>query len=230
MMNKRLADLTHMLRAPLALADVFNPWRDVDQENEIDEDGPDIRSLQLTHYLESRLDHAAFLLIGEALGYQGGHFSGIAMTSERILLGHQQGRGIFPRHVLPKIRPRRTSKPAIQPKGFTEPTATIVWQKLMSLSNAPLQFVLWNAFPWHPFQPEKGLLSNRRPRRSELKQSLPVLKALLGLFPRTKVIGVGNVAAEQLAALQTPFQPVRHPAQGGARLFRQQMSQLFEAS
>jgi hypothetical protein len=226
-MNDKLADFIQHLQEPLPFENVFNPWRDVDQEHELSKRGPRIRREQLQHYLRSRLDRACLLLVGEALGYQGGHFSGIAMTSERILLGFQKERGISPHHVLPDLKPRQTSKPTLKSKGFTEPTATIVWQRMLNLCDSHLQFVLWNALAWHPFHKDKGPLSNRRPKKSELNYGEKVLRDFLVLFPRATVIGVGNVASEQLSHLNFTFHQVRHPAQGGAKIFRQQISDLF---
>src|SRR5436190_3359260 len=81
---------------------VFNPWWQRDEENDIGPRAPRIRREQLRAYLEERRGTARLALIGEALGYRGGHFTGIAMTSERILLNGIQGQ-----HVLSALEPRR---------------------------------------------------------------------------------------------------------------------------
>ena len=81
------------------------------------------------------------MLVGEALGYRGGHFSGIPMASERMLLAGQ--------HVFSSMTPRRTSKPEKSPCGFSEPTASMVSNALIEVGLSSKRFVLWNAFPWH---------------------------------------------------------------------------------
>src|SRR6201993_2046918 len=112
---------------------VFNPWWEVDEQNDSGRHAPAIRRRQLNAYLQERLGKAKFALIGEAIGYRGGHFSGIPMTSERILLGKKKVSGIDPQQILCSVKPRRTSKPAKCPDGFSEPTATIVWSTLLEL-------------------------------------------------------------------------------------------------
>src|SRR6266853_646118 len=203
---------------------VFNPWWQVDEENDIGPRAPGIRRKQLCAYLSERLGKVRFAVIGEALGYRGGHFSGIPMTSERLLLGRKTG--IAPERILSGITPQRTSKPQKCPDGFSEPTATIVWSTLLRLELSPQEFVLWNAFPWHSFDPHRGMLSNRTPTRSEQSTGIPVLKAFLDLFPRHEVVALGRVAAVQLKDLGVSAYYVRHPASGGAKLFREQIGKI----
>lgn len=216
------------LRKAPAMLNVFNPWADMDPDHDLTSAGPRIRTRQFRHYLSCRRSHARYLLIGEALGYQGGHFSGMAMTSERILLGHQIERGVEPGHVLPGLEPQRTSKPSLNPKGFSEPTATIVWNIVITAGLPYDKFVIWNVFPWHPYNPKKGLLSNRTPSSVELDAGLPYLQRFLALYPKCTVVAVGRKSGEGLTRLAVDHQPVRHPANGGAGEFRKQFLGLLE--
>ena len=203
---------------------VFNPWWQVDEQNDIGRNAPAIRRNQLQSYLGKRLRKANFAVIGEAVGYRGGHFSGIPMTSERLLLGRSKKVRLKSNDFFSDINPRRTSKPEKCPDGFSEPTATIVWGTLLRLGLKPAQFVVWNAFPWHSFDSRRGMLSNRMPNKSERAAGLPVLKAFLELFPCDQVVALGKIAAAQLEGLNVNAYRIRHPASGGARLFRQQIA------
>jgi len=206
----------------------FNPWTEIDKENDIGPGAPEIRREQLIHYLEARVHRARFCLIGEALSFQGGHFTGIPMTSERILLGFQGKKGVHPEDVLHGLTPRRTSTPEIMPEGFNEPTATIVWGSLLKAGFKGTDVVFWNAFPWHPFESAKGILSNRRPTRGELSCGFEIMETFLGLFPNTKTIAMGKVAASSVERLKRDFDSVRHPAYGGENEFRRQFFGLVK--
>lgn len=226
-MENAIDDFIESLRYPPASGHVFNPWWEVDDENDIGEEAPEIRRHQLSRYLQERLGKAKYLLIGEAAGYQGAHFSGIAMTSERILLGYHKKRGIEPEDVFKDPTPRRTSKPEISPRGFSEPTATIVWSHLLSEGLDPREFVIWNAFPWHPYTPARGILSNRRPSGEELESADLIMKSFLSLFSGGILIAVGKVAEAYLHKLGFGCFEVRHPANGGAGRFRREISGIF---
>lgn len=207
----------------------FNPWYQKDPDHDRNEQGAAIRKQQLETYLKERLERAKYLFIAEALGYQGGHFTGIAMTSERILLGHHEPvHGIPADGAFTSIEPRRTSKPEVNAKGMSEPTATIIWKALYQLGIDPYETVLWNALPWHPYDPDDGLLSNRTPTNHELEQGYPALREFLDLFPEAQIIAVGRKCEQSLDAFEiSSYTPVRHPANGGAPKFRRQMKELI---
>jgi len=222
---------------------VFNPWWQIDGENDLSANCPAMRRKHLTAYFGERLGNARLAIVGEALGYRGGHFSGIPMTSERMLLGkkleitaalHQRrilelsghGGSRPPLQIIAGIKPHRTSKSSVCQDGFSEPTATIVWGALLKIGVLPNEFVLWNAFPWHSFDPHRGLLSNRMPNKSEQLSGRPVLKAFLVLFPCPQIVALGKIAAAQLEQLGVHAHCVRHPASGGAKLFRKQIAEI----
>ena len=225
MSSKAIDDFLRILKKAPSGA-VFNPWWQVDKQNDIGRNAPGIRRRQLRVYLRERLGKARLVVIGEALGYRGGHFSGIPMTSERIILGKNKKAAIKPDDVLLDLTPRRTSKPQKCPDGFAEPTATIVWGTLLQLGLRPEQFVLWNLFPWHSFDPHRGLLSNRMPNKSEQLSGRPVLRVFLELFSCEQIVALGKIAAAQLEELNVNAHCIRHPASGGARLFRQQIATI----
>jgi hypothetical protein len=207
-------------------AAVFNPWGERDIENDGDVHGEEIRRRQLSAYLQERIGRARILLLAEAIGYQGGHFSGIPMTSERLLLGGLRHKKILPADVFLLV-PQRTSSPEVKPEGFTEPTATIVWGFFKTANVDPRSVVLWNAFPWHPYHLNKGLLSNRTPTDAELVDGHKVLMQMLELGQFETVIAIGRKAAAQLAKLGIDACEVRHPANGGAGKFREQMQLIL---
>lgn len=210
--------------------DLFNPWWQNDPENDDYTNASEIRRHQLKFYLQERLGRTRFLLIGEALGYQGGHFSGIAMTSERMLLGKQAGKGIRPEHIFTSMMPCRTSKEAIKPEGFNEPTATIVWSHLLASGLNSYDFAIWNALPWHPWQKSRGMLSNRTPTDREFAAGHAKLADLITILKPRQIVAVGEKAATQLTCMGLDFSKVRHPANGGAVKFREQFSTLLQTT
>ena len=80
MSNNKLAKLlTDTL--PSERPTLFNPWRDHCSQDE-PWNGPDAKLARLEAHLACDPE---FILCGEAAGYQGCRYSGIAFTSERLL-------------------------------------------------------------------------------------------------------------------------------------------------
>lgn len=209
---------------------VFNPWRDFDPSCDIGLQAPIVRSANLRRYLELRLG-AKYLFIAEALGYQGGHFSGIAITSERILLG--QHPDVSQQSVLGNWCYERTSNPEssllnnIQKlKGFNEPTDTVVWNALNRHGLASFDVILWNIFPFHPYK-EGKLLTNRTPSVAELDVGIEYARMLLELCPEMKIVAIGQKAAGTLNRYGVDCMAVPHPSMGGANRFRAAVAALL---
>jgi len=196
---------------------VVNPYRyshpDLDRRG-----AARTRRANLEAYLE-RVGRPRMLLLGEALGFRGGRFSGITFTSERQLAGGDGRR-------LPWASAPLFAATSRNPALWLEPSGSVVWD---ALGGAARGMLLWNSFPWHPYG-KAGPLSNRTPELSLWKANLHVLEALLAEIGAAKVLAVGRTAQAALAALGVEAPALRHPAHGGAALFREQLrEQMWSA-
>lgn len=191
------------LRDVPSVGPVFNPWYQRDPGTDLDPRAPAARRERLAAHLHC---DAALLLIGEAAGYQGAHVSGMAFTSERLMM---EG-------VIPRIRIEGRLSTRARP--WSEPSATTVWGALVDLGLAD-RAVLWNCFAWHPHRAGEPQ-SNRTPTREEYAQGLPTLAALCALYPHAHILAVGKGAAAGLTSLGRSVVSLRHPSMGGATAFR----------
>jgi len=197
--ERLLAELTR-----LRIGATFNQYADA---------GPDdvpgaaaIRLENLRAYLAER-PGADVVCLGEAGGYQGMRWSGIAFTSERDLLRWGA--------------PYRTTCAA---RTWSEPSGTIVHKVLAELG-AEHRVILWNTVPTHPHRPGEPL-SNRRPTIAEVEAGAPLAMRLVELVRPRTVVAVGRIAESVLPA-GTAY--VRHPANAGGPAFREGMRAIFAA-
>jgi len=192
--------------------ETFNPWGDYDFDYDFDNSAPLIRVKNLRDYLLLR-ENAKFILIAEALSYQGGKFTGIAMTSEKLL----------------KIRTSNSNAELGNNQrklnGFSENTATIVENTLIkSLDINPIDFIKWNIYPFHPHKINNSL-SNRTPNIEEIKETIFILRTFLDIFQNKKIIAIGNISFNFLKKFlpHIKLDKVRHPSNGGANDFKKQI-------
>jgi hypothetical protein len=181
--------------------------------NQYAEAGPDdvpgaaaTRLENLRAYLAER-PGADVVCLGEAGGYQGMRWSGIAFTSERDLLRWGA--------------PYRTTCAA---RTWSEPSGTIVHKVLAELG-AEHRVILWNTVPTHPHRPGEPL-SNRRPTIAEVEAGAPFAMRVVELVRPRIVVAVGRIAESVLPAGTTY---VRHPANAGGPAFREGMRAILAA-
>jgi hypothetical protein len=148
------------------------------------------------------------LLVGEAPGYRGCRLTGVPFTSEFILVNGLETLGLFG-----QSRGYRISEKS--EKLSREASASIVWETLETTQVIPL---IWNAFPFHPFQTNNER-SNRKPKGTELLIGQDFLERLIKLFDIKRVVAVGNTAASSLKRQGIDYQKVRHPSHGGKTQF-----------
>lgn len=186
----------------------FNPWG---QQDPLDAtlDAAADRRIRLNKHFSC---DAQYLLIGEAPGYRGCHFSGIPFTCEKQLCD-----GVVPR--LPEHY-RLTTRNL----PWSEGSATVIWSTLYELGIAE-QTVLWNSFPWHPHVLGNPL-SNRTPTPRELVANADILAMVVEAFPNAERIAIGKCALRTLQSLGVDAHEVRHPSMGGANIFKAQMREL----
>lgn len=168
--------------------------------------GGRLRRENLGRYLAAVGPGADMLLVAEAPGWRGMTNTGIPFTSMREL----------------------GSESLVPP----EPTAP--WEASSRVVHAALEGwrgalpVAWAIFPHHPFvAPDR--LTNRTPRPAEVRSGAPVALALLdalGGVDRVRVVAVGRKAQGALALAGIEAVAVRHPAQGGAKQFTEQLRAL----
>jgi uracil-DNA glycosylase len=166
--------------------------------------GPE-RLANLRRYLDER-SAADVVALGEAAGYQGMRWSGIAFTSERDLMRWGGGYTV-------------TSD---RPNGWSEPSGTIVHRVLEELG-AEHRVVLWNTVPHHPHVPGRPL-SNRRPTVAEVTAGAAFAERALDILQPRIVVAVGRIAE---AVLGDRAAYVRHPANGGGAAFAAGMREIL---
>lgn len=195
---------------PAGVAGLFNPWKDVCEDDE-PWNGPQEKLERLAAHLDCE---PQLILCGEAPGHLGCRHSGVAFTSERLLM-----EGSIPR--IAALDRRITCRDL----PFSEPSATIVWRTLYRLGLAE-KVVMWNALQLHPHKVDDHR-SNRTPTGAEISLGAPALKLLVSAFPAARVVAVGRKAEGLLSEMGVKtVATVRHPANGGATAFAEGMAAL----
>jgi len=186
---------------------IFNPWIEFD-ESDISAEAPKIRTQNLKNYL---LNHknASYVLIAESPS-TGARYSGIAMTSEKVINTNDLGYDY-------------SSAKSKNGKYVYELTAKKVWDEILIQKE---NFVMWNAFAFNIHEKEGRWFEN--PTNEELEQNLDLLNSFLSLFEGAKIITVGATAKNALQILNfSDFESIRHPSNDFKKEFPEQFKKYI---
>jgi hypothetical protein len=200
--------------ATLKFAHVFNPYSDRCP----DHDHPDaatIRRRNLVNILTAaeRIGTDS-IWFGRDLGYRGGRRTGLALTDELHLSALSKAFGNA------RIERATVTEPV------AERTARQIWKMIMRVPLAPF---LWNAFPFHPYEPGNPM-TNRCHTAREARIVDDLLEALLRWLRPMRIIALGNDAHRALARMGHATVCIRHPSYGGQATFIAGVSEAYGLS
>ncbi|MEX0822623.1 MAG: uracil-DNA glycosylase [Rhodothermales bacterium] len=187
---------------------LFNMYRDRHAELDIP-DAPAVRRANLRGYLLAYDRMPSVFLLVEAPGPWGARFTGVPITSESQLLDDT-----FP------LTGRRTSDGG---DPHSEYSARIFWRVLEPYFPA---FLTWNTVPFHPHKAGKPL-SIRTPAAAEIDSFESITAAFVDAIRPGHVAAIGRKAERALDRLGVENTYVRHPSQGGAKLFEEGVTSLL---
>lgn len=182
----------------------------------LDEPVGRLRRANMDHYLRLVAEQGTdTMLLAEAPGWRGMTNTGVPFLSVRELTARPG--------VVTGAADGDRFQPPVAPTALWEASSRVVWAALADW-HGPLP-VSWPVFPHHPFiagNPQ----SNRTPRPAEVRAGVPAVRALAQALNVRRFIAVGRKAQGALADAGIDAIAVRHPAQGGARQFTEQLAAL----
>ena len=197
----------------ISFRNVFNPYRDVCPLSDHIA-SPSLRCQNLTLFLSAILRHEVrSVWLGRDLGYRGGRRTGIALTDEFHLAALRETFGVF-----------GVVKATTDEEPVKERTATEVW-KILRMIQQPV--LLWNVFPFHPFE-EGEPLSNRRHTPKEFDLCRNILATVLEWLKPTVVVTLGADAEFAVRSLGYACRRVRHPSYGGQADFGREIREIYQ--
>jgi len=196
----------------ICLPNVFNPYRDSCPTYDHQESTA-IRRQNLTLFLDAMVNIGVpTLWLGRDLGYRGGRRTGIALTDEHHLQLLSETFGIV-----------GLTKATVDTDFIKERTATEVW-KALSRINQPV--MLWNVFPFHPYE-SPDPFTNRRHTKYEFDFCSEILVQLISWLQPTEVVALGADAETAVGRLGLRCTKVRHPSYGGQTQFAAEIHQIY---
>lgn len=189
---------------------LFNPYHD--RVEGIDHpDAVALRRANLHNYLSCYTEPPAVFLLAEAPGPWGCRFSGVPLVSEAQLVD--------------PAFPISGDASSLEEEPHGEYSANIYWRVMQPYFP---HFFTWNSVPFHPYK-EGKLLSIRNPTNREVAGFATLLSGMLDILQPKHVLAIGRKAEYGLKKIGIDATYVRHPSQGGAKLFEAGVTAIFQS-
>ena len=215
-----LTKLFTALRSLPSTDGLMNPYHSAghpaapDSRDEIGAYADKVRAINLQTYLSTLVAGGSdVVLCGEAPGYAGCRFTGIAFTDEATVIRQRP-----PLQYAAVLTQAKAGKRPL----MKERSGQIVWASLRRAEKLP---ILFNALPLHPHEPGTAL-TNRTPSATEVELGQESLTLLLEYVQPRLVVAVGRWAEKSLEGLGCDAVYVRHPARGGKPKFLAALERL----
>lgn len=193
---------------------LFNPFKQICATHDR-LDAPAIRRRNLSRLLRAhRRLGTQMMWVFEAPSYLGARRSGAPFVNEGMFGEVEEILGVADNFERATLGDAKTAL-----------TTRLAWKLAGELGLRPL---IWEALPFHPHEPGRPL-SNRRPTAEEMGRYRHFLLQLVEIFDPEQVLAVGRVAERALKVCGVEADYVRHPAQGGAAQFREQVAGVLAA-
>lgn len=170
-----------------------------------------IRRDNLARYLDAFPDVPPLFVMAEAPGPWGARFSGVPLTAEAQL--------VDPDFWL-------VGQPTSPGDPHREYSGRIYHRVIAGHER---RVFTWNAVPFHPHRPGEPL-TIRTPTRREVRACVPLVAAVVEAIGPERCVAIGRVAEWALAEAGAESTYVRHPSQGGAKLFEAGMREVLAQS
>lgn len=196
----------------ISLEHVFNPYSDTCDVHDRPHAAATRRKNLRTYLACAEALGIDTIWMGRDLGYRGGRRTGLALTDEYHL---PDMAAVYPGCDAAQV----TKGPAI-----AERTAAEIWAVLPLLDLPPL---LWNVFPFHPYEPDQHF-TNRKFSASELAKVDDLNACLIGWLGIKRIVGIGQDAAHYASRFDVEVVTIRHPSYGGTTDFREGMRRTYD--
>lgn len=147
------------------------------------------------------------IFVGEAPGKKGAQISGTPFVSPKVITCRIDPWG--------ELHPENGYRiPPGEKITQSERSATRFWKHVPPCFDGLPRPFIWNIYPFWPYRYESEVAVNRTVNIAEKEFGKPWLAKVIGMFPRSRVVAVGDDAEKTLKSMGLDVLKIPHPSRG----------------